>query len=424
MYSTYRLISIFFFPIFILLIFFRVLIKKEDPKRFTEKILKTNIKNFKKNKETLIWFHGASIGEILSIKQLIKNYEKKRNIKILITSVTVSSAKIIEKEFKNKKKIKHFYFPLDVPHLVKNFLSTFRPDIAIFIDSEIWPNFIYEIKKNKIPLALINARITDKTLNSWQIIKNFSRKIFSSFDLCISSSLNSKKNLKILNAKNIKYFGNLKFVKNEDKKIQLSKKIINYFNKYKVWCAISTHKTEEVFCMNVHKNLKKKYKKLITIIIPRHINRSMDIYSKTKKLNLKSQIIDSEKQIIDNKSEILIINSYGILRKYLDYCKSVFIGKSKVKNLHSVGGQNPIEAAYLGCSIYHGPYVYNFKEVYEHLKKYRMANEINTVDDLTSFLINDFKSKKKIDKKRIVKLEKYGKKILTNTLNRLNNLFL
>ena len=423
MFFIYRLATIFFFPLFVILILFRILLKKEDSKRFKEKIFKSISKNFKRDYENLVWFHGASIVEILSFKPLIKKFIREKNTKILITSVTTSSAEIIKKDFKKNKKIKHLYFPLDVPHLVDNFLKTFKPNLAVFIDSEIWPNFIYEIKKKKIPLALINARITDKTFNKWNIFKKFSKNIFSSFDICLASSLNSKNNLKKLNSNNTKYIGNLKFIKNETKKIKLSNYTKLHFDKNKVWCAVSTHVPEEKFCMETHKLMKKKYSRLITIIIPRHINRAKSIYLEAKKLNLNSQILN-EKSVINKRAEILIINSYGTVTKYMKYCKSVFLGKSMLKKLLLVGGQNPIEAAYAGCFIYHGPYVYNFREVYDYLDKNKISKKIHSSKELAFNLIKDFEKTNKFNKDNIYRLNKYGNKILRKTFKELKSFIL
>ena len=423
MFFIYRLTTIFFFPIFVIFILLRVCLKKEDSKRFKEKIFKPISKNFKKSYENLIWFHGASIGEILSVKPLIEKFTREKNTKILITSVTTSSAEIIKKKFKKNKNIKHFYFPLDAPHLVNSFLKTFKPNLAVFIDSEIWPNFIYEIKNKNIPLALINARITNRTFHKWNTFKKFSRNIFSSFDICLASSLNSKKNLKKLNSNNIKYIGNLKFIKSKTKKIKLSNSTKLHLDKNKVWCAISTHEPEEKFCMETHRLMKKKYSGLITIIIPRHVNRAQSIFLEAKKLNLNSQILNEE-SVINKSSEILIINSYGTLTKYMKYCKSVFLGKSMMKKLLLVGGQNPIEAAYAGCFIYHGPYVYNFKEVYDYLYKNKISKKIHNSKELASNLIKDFERKNKFNKNNINRLNKYGNKILQKTFKELKSVIL
>ena len=170
----YRLTINFIFLISPIIIIYRIFKKKEDPKRFLEKIGK-----FKTNKSNnLIWFHGSSVGEILSIVPLIEKLEKKKNIKkVLITSNTLSSAKIITKL--KLKKTFHQFFPLDADFLVEKFLNHWKPKAVFFIESEIWPNMIKKIKEKNIPLILLNARITKKSFKKWNVITSFSKKIFS-----------------------------------------------------------------------------------------------------------------------------------------------------------------------------------------------------------------------------------------------------
>ncbi len=137
---------------------------------------------------------------------------------------------------------------MDVSYLTKNFIKNWNPSLVVFVDSEIWPNFISEIKKKNIPIVLLNARITDKTCRRWLLLKNFAKEIFSSFSVCVASSLNSKKNLELLGANNIKYYGNLKYADNPKKIEKLEKSLINSLRDRKVWLAASTHKNEEKFC--------------------------------------------------------------------------------------------------------------------------------------------------------------------------------
>ena len=165
-----------------------ILNNKEHPKRFLEKI---GIFSDKPNVAKLIWFHCSSVGEILSIIPLIEKLEKKRGIKkILLTSSTLSSAKVFNK-FKFKKTI-HQFFPIDVNFITNKFLSQWKPSVAIFVESEIWPNMIFNLKKRNIPLILLNARITKKSFNRWKKISIFSRLLFNKFDICLSQNNETK----------------------------------------------------------------------------------------------------------------------------------------------------------------------------------------------------------------------------------------
>jgi 3-deoxy-D-manno-octulosonic-acid transferase len=220
--------------------------------------------------------------------------------------------------------------------------------------------------------------------------------------------------------KKISYFGNIKFTV-KAKKESLDEANIKILDTFKVWCAASTHDGEESLVVKTHKEIRKKYNNVLSIIIPRHINRVPHIKSLIIKSNLDFQILNDGDIITGNK-EVLIINSFGVLFKYFSYCKNIFIGKSLIKKLRAVGGQNPIEAAKLNCKVYFGPYVYNFQEVYDFLKANNMAEQISDEYDLSNKIIKNFESSKNIDNGNIDLLNNYGDKILQHTIMELNKL--
>ena len=421
MIFVYRLIAVLLYPCLILLIFFRKFLNKEDQFRYKEKIFSSYYSVNRINNYKLVWFHAASVGEVQSIFPLIKILNKKNsNLQFLITTITLTSAQLIKKEFLKYGNITHRYLPLDVFFLTKKFLNLWKPDFIFFIDSEIWPNLILNIREKKIPLGLINGRVTKKTFRRWKILPITAKKIFESFEFCLASSQESKNFLKSLGAQDVQYIGNIKFsnkidfknLKNENEKFLKSKK---------VWCAASTHQDEDEFSIKVHVNLKEKISNLMTIIAPRHIHRSKKIKRICENYNLEAQILN-EKDTINPSSEILIINSFGVLPSFFKYSKSVFVGKSTIKNLENDGGQNPIIAAQLGCKIYHGPHVYNFREIYQLLNKNFIANEISSISDLTEKILIDFRDLRdeNLPNKMI---EDIGEKILNETTLKINNKF-
>ncbi len=416
MFNLYSFFTFFFYPVFVVLIFLRKFINKEDRKRYKEKLFSSNF-NVKKNNNKLIWFHAASIGEAQSIIPLVKKITKlQKNTNVLITTISLTSSNLVNKEFKDNYQVEHRFFPLDVKFLIKKFLSDWKPSIAIFIDSEIWPNFLLEINKKKIPLILLNGRITKKTFLRWNLISNTARKIFALFDLCLVANFDSEKYLKTLGAKNIKNLGNLKFASENKSSKALQIKNENSKNK-KFWCAVSTHRGEESFIINAHLNLKRNGKNFICIIIPRHIARIKEISNICKNKNLNFQIL-SDKDLIDEKSDIIIVNSYGHVPKYLKLCKSVFIGKSLLKKLEAVGGQNPIEAAKFGCKIYHGPYVYNFKDIYQQLSKYKITEKVSDDVDLSNKISFDLNNQNGVINQNVIKdINELGNKILNKTFD-------
>ena len=410
MFFFYRILINLILLLSPIIILIRLLQIKEDPLRFKEKL---GFYSKKKLKGKLIWFHGASVGEILSVIPLIEKLEKNKQIKqILITSNTLSSSKILSR-LKLKKTI-HQFLPIDTDYNTNKFLSYWDPSIAIFIDSEIWPNMITNIKKKKISLMLINARITKKSFTKWNFFPSSAKKLFQNFDMCLSSSLESKNYLKLLGAKKISYIGNLKFTQSEKTADELSSNIKKFFLTRKIWCASSTHELEEKICANIHKKLKIKYKNLLTVIIPRHIHRTKKIIKEIKELNLKIHLHDSRKKIAE-ETDIYLVNSFGQTQSFFKACKTVFLGGSIIEH----GGQNPLEAAKYGCQILHGPNVWNFKEIYNLLEVHGMSNKITTTKQLSLKVEQIFNSKKN-SKKLQLKIKILGNKILESTLNEIN----
>ena len=393
-----------------IILLFRLLNKKEHTNRFKEKFC---FFTRKKIPGKLLWFHGASVGEIQSIVPLIEKFEKKRDIaNILITSNTLSSSKIIEK-FKFKKVI-HQFFPIDTNFNSKKFLNYWKPSAVFFIDSEIWPNTIINLSKKKIPIILLNGRITKKTFKRWQNLPGFSNFLFSKIDLCFASSNVSKNYLKKLGVKNLKFVGNLKFSQSENEKIITFNNLEKFISSKNIWCASSTHYNEERLCGIVHKKLKEKYKNLLTIIIPRHIERTESIIEELKKLDLIIHKHNSKEKINKN-TDVYIINSYGRTKSIYNICKNVFLGGSIINH----GGQNPLEATRYGCNILHGPNIENFEEIYQYLSKLNLSVKIKNTSQLRSKL-DEFLSKKNNSKKIKIKLKKIGKEILNNTYNNID----
>ena len=415
----YRTIAFIIYPLLITLIFFRKIFNKEDKDRYKEKIFSSSFRVKRTNGLKLVLFHAASIGEFKSIIPIIKELEKKNeNLEFLVTTQTTSSANLANIELKRFKKATHRYLPLDVNFLMKKFLSHWKPDAIFLVDSEIWPNLIFLANRRGIPLGIINARITRKTYDRWKLFPKMARSIFGLFDLCIVSNTETKKYLENFNAKNVFYFGNLKFCENLEK-TQFFNKNSKFLESNKFWLAASTHEGEDDFCLNTHIELRKKIKNVKTIIVPRHISRVKRIKKMGESLNLTCQILNPDEEMLDNK-EIIIINSFGKLQSFYKYSKSVFIGKSIIKKFEDVGGQNPIEAAKLGCKIYHGPYVYNFKDVYLILAQKNVSKQVNNYRELVENLIFDLNNSKENNLEFISLTNQLEQKILNDSMEKIN----
>ena len=410
MLFIYRFLINLVFIISPIILIIRLFKKKENFKRFKEKFC---FFTKDRGKGNLLWFHGASVGELQSIIPLVEKYEKKKDIrKILITSNTLSSSKVIEKL--KLKKVVHQFFPIDTNFLTKKFINYWSPSAAFFIDSEIWPNTIINLEQKNIPILILNGRITKKTYERWKKFPNFSKLIFSKINLCFSSNYKSKRFLRKLGVKKIKYLGNLKFSQSEKEKIIKFRNLNTIISTKKIWCASSTHYNEEKFIGIVHKDLKKKIKNLFTIIIPRHVERTGLILEELQKLKLNVHLHDAKKKI-QKDTDIYLVNAYGQTKSIYNLCKNVFLGGSLINH----GGQNPLEATRYGCNIVYGPNVQNFDEIYEFLDQLKLSSKIRSKSQLLKKLNHLFK-KQNNSKNIQYKLKEIGNKILNNTFIEIN----
>ena len=405
-YQIILTVLLLFSPIIII---FRIFKNKEDNRRFVEKF---GISTKKRRRGKLIWFHGASVGEILSIIPLIKNYEKNNSInQILITTSTLSSSKIFKKY--NFKKTVHQFYPIDYFFFTKKFLNYWNPNFAIFIESEIWPWMFKDIREKNIPLILFNARLTKRTFMRWMKIKNFSKSVFGKITKAYPQNQETKEYLKKLEVEKISYLGNLKFAKSDKENLdKVSNKLKSEFKRKKIWVASSTHGNEELFCAKAHIVLRKKIRNLLTIIIPRHIHRTKDIISVMENLGLKVTCHSSNLKSLKN-IDIYIVDTYGETKKFHKIGSTVFLGGSIIKR----GGQNPLEAARFGAKILHGPNVNNFTEIYKLLKFYNVSKKINSPNELASSIV--FKKNKSTGNR----IKKIGENILKKTIKDLDKIF-
>jgi len=410
----YKFFTYLLYPVTPIYLFIRKIRKKENEVSCAEKLAKIKAP---KNNGFLIWFHVASVGEAMSILPIIENFIKEKKIdKILITSITLSSGKILKKKYSESQKVIHQFLPLDISTLNNKFLDHWKPSLSVFIDSEIWPNLILQTNERKIPLLLLNARITEKSFTRWKLIKNFAKQIFGKFDLCITANKESENFLQVLGARNIKNYGNLKFSQTKtNSNNQLDDFILNKIKNRKIWCAASTHHPEEILCAKSHIEVKKNFKNILTIIIPRHIDRVDKINKELSNLNLKV-VLYSKQNEIDEKTDILIIDSYGESLKFYNISKCVFVGKSLVQTLIKNSGQNPIEPARVGCKIFHGPYVSNFHEIYKYLKTLENSREVKNSNELGLSLVEEFKKNKDKNNEIAVKIQNYGQNIFNNVI--------
>ncbi len=406
MFFLYQLFTNLIILISPLLIIIRILKKKEDKERFLEKF---SIFKKDRKKGNLIWFHCASIGETMSIIPILSYYEKNKKIKnILLTTTTISSYNVIKKY--KFKKLTHQFYPLDHTIIVSKFLDHWKPDIAIFLESEIWPNMYKILKTKKVDLILLNARLTKKTFARWSMFESFARQVLSGIKIAYPQNKDTKKYLKKFQVNKIKLLGNLKYIENKiNFKKHDSKKLNKIIKNNKIWLAASTHPGEEIIAAKTHILLKKKINNIVTIIIPRHVERVGEINKQIKKLNL-STFLHSSKNKLLKKIDIYIVDTFGETKLFYRKTPTVFLGKS----ITATGGQNPLEAARYGAKILHGPHVGNFKDIYRLLKSLKISNQVGKIEQI----VNNITFKKNSNKSK--KIHNFGNAIFKKTIYELN----
>ena len=402
----YRLATSLLHYLLLPYLYFRIFKKKESPIRFKEKL---GITKLQRDDGYLIWFHCASIGELKSIFPIIDHYVKKN--KILLTTSTLSSSEIFYNKYSDNKNIVHQFAPIDSPQIVKKFFLKWKPNIIFFTDSELWPNQIFYAKNNNIPIILLNGRISKKSFSKWKFFKKTMNEILKSFKLILCNSNQSSDYFHYFKTNNIETIGNLKFIISEN----LVSKNEEDFNLQKriIFIGLSTHDTEEEFCIKTHISLKIKYPNLLTIIIPRHVSRINKIEQIVKKSKLNYLTQDSLSSIKDD-TDILIINTYGNTQRFLKFSKCIFIGGSLINH----GGQNPIEVAYNNSLIFHGPYIHNFTEIYNFLNKENISFEVKSVKELIDYLDKNINSNQSNNIKE--KIINKGNEILSITIKKLD----
>jgi len=231
--------------------------------------------------------------------------------------------------------------------------------------------------------------------------------------LALPQNLETLKYLKLLKVKDIKIAGNLKYYGQKDNHDYSTKSLKNKFKDFKVWCAASTHFNEEILIGNLHKKLKKKQRKLITIIIPRHVNRTNEIKETLNKIELNC-ILHSSNEKIKKNTDIYLVDSYGETSKFYNLTNISFVGGSIIKH----GGQNPLEPARLGNYIISGPNVKNFKEIYALLSKLKMSSITSDILKMENLILKRLNNK--TPNKNIKRIIKIGNDVLEKNLFYIN----
>jgi len=308
----------------------------------------------------LVWIHAASVGESIAVASLVRTIAAD-GICVLMTTGTVTSAVLVRERLGDC--VLHQYVPLDITSCVRRFLDHWRPDLAIIAESEIWPVTMTELARRKIPQILVNARLSDRSFQRWRSVPRLAEALIENLAHIVAQSDIDGERYHLLGARAVTVSGNLKAdveappVNSED--LADARRILGL---RPVWAAISTHEGEEAMAADIHLRLREDRPRLLTIVVPRHVERA-DAVEKEMRARGLTVARWSRGELPDPTTDILLGDTMGDMGFYLRLTEIAFVGKS----IHGEGGQNPLEAAMLGAAVLSGRFVQNFREVYQRL---------------------------------------------------------
>jgi 3-deoxy-D-manno-octulosonic-acid transferase len=327
----------------------------------------------------LVWIHGASVGELISALPLIETIHA-REVNVLVTSGTVTSSELAAQRL--PAGAIHQFAPIDVPAYVRRFFDHWRPDLALFVESDLWPNRIIEASRRRVPMILINGRLSENSYRRWRRLPAAIADLLERFDLCLAGTLADAERLSMLGAPHLFVTGNLKLDVPAPPCNQSHLAILRQaIGNRPMVAAASTHEGEEDATIEAHRRLAPNFPGLLTLIAPRHPERGPEIAERITAAGLTARL-RSRGELPNAATDIYVADTLGELGLIYRLAPAVFIGGSLVRH----GGQNPIEAAKLGAAIVHGPHVWNFAEIYAALDEAHGAELVADPNQLTGRL--------------------------------------
>ena len=389
--TLYSLVGYLLLPIMVL----RLLIKGLKTPAYRHRILE-RLGFINKIPVPIIWVHCVSVGEFRAstvlIDQLILNYSDHR---ILVTTTTPTGSQAVLEHYQSE--VLHFYFPFDLPLTVNRYIKQINPAICILLETEIWPNLIHALNKNNIPSLLVNARLSQRSLEKYQkFAPNLAKQTLNKLSVIATQNQNSANRFIELGVETDKVVttGNIKFDQNPSADKVISKKLKTIIGKRKVVVFASTHKGEEVQIIDAYLNHKDDINALL-VIIPRHPERFNEVYKLAQKHQLNIVKRSSNKSCKD--CDLLLGDSMGEMMSYFDVSDVVFMGGS----LNNTGGHNMLEPAALSKPILFGPNVFNFAEISSDLLELQGSVQVQNADELLkeiTQLLDDNKKAKTLGK--------------------------
>jgi 3-deoxy-D-manno-octulosonic-acid transferase len=320
---------------------------KEHPMRFRER---QGIPSRPRPHGPLVWIHAASVGEATAILGLIERLQRlRREIEILVTTGTVTSAELLEKRL--PAGARHQFVPADLPRWVARFLEHWRPGLALWVESEFWPNLVLQTQAHGVPMVLLNGRLSARSYRRWRQCPGLIRPMLRTFHLCFAQDEQQAERFRSLGARNVLSVGNLKATAaaldaDQSELLQLRR----WIGSRQCWLAASTHAGEERIAARAHQRIAAEHPGLLTIIVPRHPARGGIIGAMLAAAGLRVAR-RARREPVTSETEVYLADTMGELGLFYRLAGIAFIGGSLVPK----GGHNPFEAARLGCAVLHGP---------------------------------------------------------------------
>lgn len=320
-----------------------------------------------------IMFHAVSVGEVIAIENIVKKAKESfPDYKITVTTGTLTGQDIAKKKLDG---IADFitFFPFDIPSAVNKFLDTLKPSLVLIAETELWPNFAYGCKKKRIPLCIINGRISDSTYKTYKLAKPFFKEVFKNFKAVYAQSKEDlQKYISVGMDKNkAEFMGNLKFdIKQKDADIDMGQE------GFRIFIAGSTHKGEDEIVLETYRKLKLEFSDLKLLLAPRHPQRVPDIEQLIKNTGITYGLRSKNEKFTEN--DIIILDTLGELGKMYSICDIAFIGGS----FNTTGGHNPLESAVYNKPTFSGPSIHNFKDIYAILENAKAGKVVSTPNEL------------------------------------------
>jgi len=371
--TAYRLATSLLSPAVPMWLRRRILRGKENQERTNERL---GYADRPRPAGTLIWVHGASVGECVAALPLIDALLKAMPCTVLVTSGTVTSAKVMQDRL--PAGAFHQFVPIDTPSATARFLEHWKPQAGLFVDSDIWPNLILGARERGVKLALINARMTERSFANWRRVRKTAAEILASYQVCLAQDDEIAARFRALGAPNVSVIGSLKAdapaLPADPAKLEALQKAIG---SRPVLLAAQTHAGEEETILPAHDALRRSFPNLLTIIVPRHPERAGDIAMLCGTRTCKRR---SAGELPDDGTAIYIADTMGELGLFYRLVHFCFVGGSLIRH----GGQNPLEPAKLGCAVLTGPHTFNFTSAYETLLAAQGTGRVDTAGEISA----------------------------------------